>query len=130
MLKERARWWGVSFAFVPTLVGAVGVSYSGMAGINAAWHLLFNRDAPGLLMVLGGIVYGGSVGVLLPCFLFGAAAHLMWQLTSHRLAPVLSRASLPAKAAGWMGLQLVTLPISLCLTFAAYGLPWLFLGAG
>ena len=29
-----------------------------------------------------------------------------------------------------MGLQLVTLPISLCLTFAAYGLPWLFLGAG
>jgi len=130
MLKERAFWWGVSFAFLPTLAGAVGVAYSGLAAINAVWHLVFNRDAPGLLMVLGGIVYGVSVGVLVPCFLFGVAARWTWQLTSHRLAPPLSRASSRTKVAGWIGLQLLTLPISLCLTFVAYGLPWLFLGSG
>ena len=128
MLKERAFWWGASLALLPTLVGAVGVSYSGMAGINAVWRVVFNRDASGLLMVSGGIVYGMSVGVLVPCFLFGATARLIWQLTSHRFAAVLGRASSPTKLAGWIGLQLATIPISLCLTFAAYGLPWLFLG--
>jgi hypothetical protein len=76
-VKDRIFWWGASFALLPTLAGAVGVSYSGMAAINAIWHLVFHRDAPELFMALGGIAYGMAVGVLVPLFLFGTAARLI-----------------------------------------------------
>lgn len=79
-------------------------------------------------MVLGGVLYGLSFGVLLPCLLLGAAGHLTWQLASHRLAPLLSKASSVTRVTLWIGLQIMTVPISLWLTFVAYVLPWLFLG--
>jgi hypothetical protein len=127
MLRRAPFWWGASFALLPTLAGAFSVAYSGSAGINVIWHLLVNRDAPGLPMVLGGILYGISLGVLLPCLLFGVTAHLIWQGLSLRLAASLAHASSPTKVALWIGLQVTTVPISLCFTFGANLLPWLFL---
>lgn len=93
MLRRQAFWWGTSVAFLPAFLGFFAVAYSGMAGVNALWHLLMSRDSPGLVMVLGGVLYGLSFGVLLPCLLLGAAGHLTWQLASHRLAPLLSKAT-------------------------------------
>ena len=80
MLRRPAFWWGASLAFLPTLIGAAGVSYSGMAAMNAIWRLFVDGDAPGVLMVLVGFLYSATIGVVLPCLLYGAAACLTWQL--------------------------------------------------
>ena len=109
-------------ALLPALVGAFAVSYSGMAASNAVWHLMFDHDVPALLMVVSGLVYGLGVGVLIPIFVFGTAARLIWpRAVSGRPAP--------RAVAAWLGLQILTLPLALGLTFAAYGLPWLLLTA-
>jgi hypothetical protein len=96
-----------------------------MAAINAVWRLIFSHDSADLFMVAGGIAYGLTVGVLVPIFVFGTAARLIWPAASARTAP---SPSSPRQVVGWVGLQILTLPISLGLTFVAYGLPWLFLG--
>ena len=123
-MNDKAFWCGASLALVPALAGAVGVSYSGMAAVNAIWRLTFTHDSPGLFMVVGGMAYGLTVGVLVPLFLFGTAARLIWPSAARRLA---SHPSAVKKSAVGVVLQLLTLPISVCLTFAAYGLPWIFL---
>jgi hypothetical protein len=124
-MTGRTFWWGASFALLPALAGAPGVSYSGMAAINGAWHLMFNRDAPELCIAPGGIVYGMTAGVLVPLFLFGTAARLLWwPFATPRTAP---QPSSWKKVAVWVWLQLLTLPISLCFAFAAGMLPWAFL---
>ena len=125
-MKDRTFWWGASLAFLPALTGAVGVSYSGMAAVNAVWRHMFDHDSPGLLMVVGGIGYGLTIGLLMPLFVFGAAARMIWPVTATRTA---TGPSSLRRVVEWIGLQILTLPISLGLTFAAYGLPWMFLGA-
>jgi hypothetical protein len=127
-LIEPAFWWGVSFAVLPALVGAAGVSYSGMAAFGALWRLCGHGEPPGLFIVLGGVLYGAIVGVFAPCLLFGASAWLLWRLASTQLAPLLRRVLSPGKVAVWVCVQVATAPISMVLSFSAYGLPWLFLG--
>jgi len=130
MLRERAFWWGISFALLPALAGSVGVAYSGIAAAIQVCEMTLERGCSVTPVVLGGLVYASTVGLLLPCLVFGLSARgLLWR-PSDRSAPLLGEASWAVKIGCWLVMQVATLPISLAWALAAAALPWLFLKGG
>lgn len=122
--------WGASLALLPALLGLPAASYAGIAVVNMLWKVLFGRDSPGPVYFVGGLFYGLTFCVLLQCFLLGAAGDLVWRVSSRRLEPMLLRKSRFAKAAIWVGMEAIVIPVSFCMTMMAYGGPvllaWLF----
>ena len=106
--------------------GTVRLNMQGTATVNK--HILVGKNDGGLASAR--LVYASTVGLLLPCLVFGLSAQgLLWR-PSDRSAPLLGEASWAVKIGCWLVMQVATLPISLAWALAAAALPWLFLKGG
>jgi hypothetical protein len=125
VLRRGPFWWGASLALPVGLLGVPAVSYAGMAFVNLLWHLVEDRDAPLLFLLLGGLVYGFTFSLVLPCLIFGMIGHIGWRVVLRRLAPLLGRAPLLVRLSLWVGAAVLLAPLSFSLALLAYGGPWL-----
>lgn len=91
-----------------------------MATVNMLWRLGFGSDAPGVIFVVGGILYGLTLGLGLQCLVLGTFVQIVWRLTSGWLGPKVPESAI-AKGAIWVVLEVIVLPLSFLMTILAYG---------
>ena len=130
MLRSDSFRYGMSLALPPAVLGLPAASYAGMATVNMIWRLGFGLDAPGIVFVLGGLLYGLTLGVGLQCLILGTFVHIVWRLTSPWLDSIIPPSAI-AKGAIWVVLEIIVLPLSFLMTLMAYGagpalLAWIF----
>jgi hypothetical protein len=115
--------WGASLALPPAVLGLPAASYAGMATVNMIWRLGFGSDAPGIIFAVGGIFYGLMFGVAFQCLLLGTISNIAWRGGLFRLEHITKKMSQLTKAAIWVFMEIMVIPLSFLLTMAAYGGP-------
>jgi hypothetical protein len=115
--------WGASLALPPAVAGLAASSYAGMATVNMIWRLGFGSDAPGIIFAVGGIFYGLMFGVAFQCLLLGTISNIAWRVGLFRLEHITKKMSRLTKAAIWVLMEIMVIPLSIILTTAVYGGP-------
>jgi hypothetical protein len=129
-LRNKPFRWGALLALPPAVLGLPAASYAGMAVMNLLWQLMFERESPVVVYVLGGLTYGLICGLLLQCLVLGIAGYLVWNVCPGRLAGWIDGASRTIKVLLVIAIEIIIVPVSAFMTMAAYAGPamlaWLF----